>query len=185
MKRKFSDRANWRRIVNKTYSSVYLNTEMFNGYVTFYKIHQLREPLWKEYLQSRICLADEGFIWLQHFPEHEQYVVTTMFNSELEVVQWYIDICKDQGLTDQGVPWFDDLFLDVIILPSGDVLLVDEDELEEAYDHGEITKQEFDMAQEEAQKLLDSIRNGTFIYKDLSVQHVKELFADLLHQKKN
>ncbi|ANE47881.1 hypothetical protein SY83_18055 [Paenibacillus swuensis] len=183
MKRKFSDRANWRRIVNKSYASVHLNDAEFKGYVTFYKIHQLREPLWKEYLQSRLCLADEGYIWLQHFPENERYVVTTMFNSSLQVVQWYIDICKDQGLTDQGVPWFDDLFLDVIILPSGEVLLVDEDELEEAYDHGEITKSDFDTAKVEANKLLDSIKNGSFVYRELAVDHLQRLFGDLVSKK--
>ncbi|MFD2612133.1 DUF402 domain-containing protein [Paenibacillus gansuensis] len=183
MKRKFSDRANWRRIVNKTYASVRLNEDRFKGYVTFYQIHQLREPLWKEYMQSRLCLADEGFVWLQHFPENEKYVVTTMFNAQLQVVQWYIDICKEQGLTDQGVPWFDDLFLDVIILPGGEVLLVDEDELEEAYDHGEITKQDFDTAKEEAQRLLESIHTGKFIYKELAVEHLQRLFSGSIRRR--
>lgn len=38
------------------------------------------------------------------------------------------------------MPYFDDLYLDVVLLPSGDMYLLDEDELEEAYANGNISK---------------------------------------------
>ncbi|MBD2847984.1 DUF402 domain-containing protein [Paenibacillus sp. IB182496] len=175
MKRKFSDRANWRRIVRKSYSCLTLDNEEFKGLVTFYRIHELREPLWKEYNGRRLCLADRGYLWMQHFPRGEQFVVTTMFDDKGSVVQWYIDVCKTQGLTDQQVPWFDDLFLDVVVLPSGEVFLLDEDELEDALRSGDITAKDATMARKTARRLLDLIKNGRFRYFTLSLKHRRSL----------
>jgi len=177
MKRKFSDRANWRRITSKSYQSLYLTGDEFTGYVTLYLIHQLRDPLWKEYNGTRLCLADNGYSWLQHFPKNEHYVVTTMFDAKQHVVQWYIDICKSQGVTDQGVPWFDDLFLDIIVLPSGEVFLLDEDELLEAYEQGAISNDDYRMAKAEAAKVLETIRRNEFNFLQMSVRHRAELFT--------
>lgn len=171
MKRKFSDRANWRRIVRKSYSCLSLDNKEFHGLLTFYRIHELRDPLYKEYGEHRLCLADEGYLWMQHFPKGEHFVITTMFDKQGKVVQWYIDVCKTQGLTEQQVPWFDDLYLDVVVLPSGEVFLMDEDELEEAFKSGDISYKDVAMAKKTANRLLSMIRNGKFRYFTLSMKH--------------
>src|SRR5690606_26499018 len=114
--------------------------------LTFYYIHELKEPLYKEYNGKKICLADQGYIWMQHYPKGEHFVVTTMFDDQGKVVQWYIDICKTQGLTEQRVPWFDDLYLDVVVLPSGEIFLMDEDELQDAFIAGDVTSRDVIMA---------------------------------------
>jgi len=175
MKRKFSDRANWRRILRRSYSCLALDGDDYRGLVTFYRIHELREPLWKEYNGRRLCLANKGYLWMQHFPKGEHFVVTTMFDDKGRVVQWYIDICKNQGMTDQKVPWFDDLYLDIVVLPTGEVYLLDEDELEEAVKNGEVSKRDAEMARRTAERLLSMIRNGRFRYFTLSLRHRKQL----------
>lgn len=58
-----------------------------------------------------------------------------MFDNKGNIVQWYIDICLKNGL-DRNIPWLDDLFLDIILLPSEEVIQKDADELEEAYLNG-------------------------------------------------
>jgi len=179
MKRKFSDRANWRRILKKSYACIPFDEPQFRGLVTMYRIHELREPLWKEYNGRRMCLADKGYLWMQHFPRGEHYVVTTMFDDQGRVVQWYIDICKTQGLTEQRVPWFDDLYLDIVVLPTGEMLLLDEDELEEALDEGHITQRDNALAQKTADRLLTLIRQKKFPYFELSVRHRKALLQQL------
>jgi len=177
MKRKFSDRANWRRIISKTYSSHFCNEEHFQGLITYYHIHELRNPLWKTYYNKRICLADRGYVWMQHFPQGENFVVTTMFNHEGQVVQWYIDICKAQGFTDQQVPWFDDLYLDIVVLPSGEIMLMDEDELEEAVVQDDVSLEEAEAARQTAEKLLAEIHAGRFPYFELSKKHYKKKYS--------
>jgi hypothetical protein len=183
MKRKFSDRANWRRILKKNYACFPMDDPQFRGFVTLYRIQELRDPLWKEYNGRRMCLADKGYLWMQHFPKGEHFVVTTMFDPAGNVVQWYIDICKTQGLTDQQVPWFDDLYLDIVTLPTGEVLLLDEDELEEALDDGVITQKDSDLAQRTANRLLEWIRSKTFPYFDMSIRHRKLLLDKLGWEK--
>ncbi len=178
MKRKFSDRANWRRIVNRTYSCRTCREDEFTGLVTYYHIHKLRDPLMKAYKGKKLCLADENYLWLQHFPARERFVVTTMFDDKGHVVQWYIDICRKQGTTDQGVPWFDDLYLDIVVLPSGEVMLLDEDELEDAVKSGEITRNEAEDATEIANKLMALIEAGDFPYFDLSLRNYKQWKLD-------
>ncbi len=105
--------------------------------------------------------------------------MTTMFDDQGQVVQWYIDICKIQGLTDQQVPWFDDLFLDIVVLPTGEKLLLDEDELEEALEEGEITPRDSAMARKTAARLMDLIKQNKFPYFDLSLQHRRMLLNKL------
>jgi len=175
MKRKFSDRANWRRILKKSYACMPMDEPEFRGFVTLYRIHELRDPLWKEYNGRRMCLADKGYLWMQHFPRGEHFVVTTMFDDKGQVVLWYIDVCKTQGLTDQQVPWFDDLYLDIVVLPTGEILLLDEDELEEALDDGHITQRDSNMAQKTADRLLSLIKQKKFPYFDMSLRHRKTL----------
>lgn len=161
--------------MRKSFSSLALDSDEFRGLVTFYRIHELREPLWKEYNGKRLCVADRGYLWMQHFPRGEHFVVTTMFDDKGRVVQWYIDVCKTQGLTDQQVPWFDDLYLDVVVLPSGEVFLLDEDELEEAVAVGDVTGKEAALARKTAGKLLSSIKGGRFRYFTMSLKHRKTL----------
>jgi len=145
----------------------------FEGYVVLYQIKQVRDPLWKEYDGKRYCVADAGYEWLQHFPKGAHYVMTTMYDNKGQVVQWYIDICKVQGVTDRGVPWFDDLYLDVVILPSGKLYLLDQEELEDAYKRGLITKADYDLAWAEAKDVIDRYRNGKFGTLHLAREHVR------------
>lgn len=52
------------------------------------------------------------------------------------------------------MPYEDDLYLDVVVRPDGEIILLDEDELKEAYDRYEVSEAEFEMAYDEANKLM-------------------------------
>jgi predicted RNA-binding protein associated with RNAse of E/G family len=161
MKRKYSDRANWRRITEKKYSSIHVDDPWFTGIVTLFQMIVVREPLWKSYNNRNICVADAGYKWMQHYPENAHYVVTSMFDANDRIVQWYIDISKTQGVTDRGIIWFDDLYLDLVILPTGEYFLLDEDELEDARRQGIITDKDYEMAWQEVKKLEQQVKAGS------------------------
>lgn len=173
VKRKYSDRANWRRVTDKKYQVKIVNEPEFQGYVVLYQIKQVRDPLWKEYEGKQYCVADAGYEWLQHFPKGAHYIMTSMYNNQGQVVQWYIDICKVQGVTDRGVPWFDDLYLDVVILPSGELYLLDEEELDDALQRGLITREDYDLAWSEANRIMELYRSGSFPLLQLSDKHTR------------
>lgn len=61
----------------------------------------------------------------------------------------------------EGIPYWDDLYIDVVALPDGVLHVLDEDELAEAYFKSEISKEAYDYAIEEAQRLIQSIKSGT------------------------
>jgi len=93
------------------------------------------------------------------------------------VVQWYIDICASHGVDADGIPWFEDLYLDIVVLPSREAMLLDADELDAALVEGKITETQYHLAWEEVRSLLLGIANGTMPLLDLTVQHLRDHFA--------
>jgi len=89
----------------------------------------------------------------------KKHFVTTMFNGDGEIIQWYIDTCHKNSIED-NVPYMDDLFLDLILLPSGELIEKDSDELEEAYLNGIIDKPLYDLAWNELNSIKSDLRKG-------------------------
>lgn len=183
MKRKFGDRANWKRVLDKEYAQAYLKTEEFQGYVTLLKIKKVTEPLYVSYSKKPICIADDDYVWLQHFPTDQHYCVTTMFDEKGKVVKWYIDICYRNGISKDNIPWMDDLFLDIVVLPSGEVIEKDADELAEALRNGSIDNNQFELAKKESAKLVAAIADGQFNLLNQSEDHRSLLLAQLPRQR--
>lgn len=182
LKRKYGDRSNWKRILEREYAQSYLETENFKGYITLLKIVKVAEPLYATYYGKSICIADDGYFWLQHFPNEKHHSVTTMFDAEGHIVQWYIDICAINGVTADNVPWMDDLFLDIVVLPTGEVVQKDITELEEALLGDIIDKDLYNLAWEESARLNDFIENGNFTLLKLSEDH-KEFLIKMLQKR--
>ena len=170
LKRKYGDRSDWNRILQREFAQSFLNSQEFTGYITLLHAIQVSKPLFFHYGEKNICIVDNGYMWLQHFPADKNHSVTTMFDHQGNIVQWYIDICLCNGI-DNNRPWMDDLFLDIILLPSGEVIEKDADELEEALRKGIIPKQHYDLAWNEAKTLKNSITMGKFELLTLSNQH--------------
>ncbi|KAA0548155.1 DUF402 domain-containing protein [Bacillus sp. BGMRC 2118] len=159
MKMKYADRKDWKRITEKSWKSFLRKGYYFHGWVSILQISKVREPLTVNYHDQNVKLADAGYTWVQYFPKGESYTITVMLNESNEVVQWYIDICLNHGVTEKNVPWYRDLYLDIIIFPNNTWFLVDEDELETALKLGIITKKEYDYAYYVAHNLLDRLKS--------------------------
>ncbi|WP_239454201.1 DUF402 domain-containing protein [Bacillus suaedaesalsae] len=156
---KYADRKDWKRITEKSWRSFNRKGYYFHGWVSIFEIVKVKEPLTVNYNKRNLKLADEGYTWVQYFPKGESYTVTVMQNEEREVIQWYIDICLNHGVTEKDIPWYRDLYLDIIVFPNGTWCLVDEDELDAALKLGIITKKEFDYAYHVANKLINKLES--------------------------
>lgn len=130
------------------------------------------------YNKKSICIVDDGYMWLQQFPLDKKHSVTTMFDANGEIVQWYIDICLCNGIENDR-PWMDDLFLDIVFLPSGEIVVKDADELEEALVNGRINKHLYNLAWDELNKLKILISENRFELIKLSKVHQNILFNNL------
>jgi uncharacterized protein len=178
LERKFGDRSEWKRILERKYSQSYVDTKEFKGYITLLNTIEVREPLWVNYDEQSVCIVDDGYMWLQQFPLEKNYSVTTMFDAKGDIVQWYIDICYKNSI-ENNVPYLDDLYLDIVLLPSGDVIVKDADELEEAFSRGIIDKSLYDLAWDEVNHLQSLINDNHFELIKLSHYHKDILIGRL------
>ena len=179
MKRKPADRHTWARVTKSRFAQLSLNLSEFRGYVTLFCIDDLREPLWATCCGRYICLADKGYTWMQHFPEGARYARTTVFDDHDDIVEWYIDICNRHYLDEQGHVWYEDLYLDLVISFSGDVELLDADELDAALRLNQVSSVEYEVAWREASSLMTAIEQDMFPLLWLLPSH-KERFVGLV-----
>lgn len=178
LKRRYGDRSDWQRIKKREYAQSYVDKEEFTGYITLLNMVQVAEPLWVKYDEKSVCIVDDGFMWLQHFPKGKHYSVTTMFDANGKVIQWYIDICNEIGI-EHNIPWWDDLFLDIIVFPTGEIIQQDADELEEALINGWVDQRMYNLAWHQVNEITTSIVGNNFGLLHYSSVH-KELLTKLL-----
>ncbi|MBN3554788.1 DUF402 domain-containing protein [Fictibacillus nanhaiensis] len=174
MEHKTADRPNWKRVTDKHFEVTHKVTSCFKGNVTVIHLKQVSEPLVVTYKQHEVCIADSGYTWMQHFPEGEKYTITTVLDHTGNVVQFYIDMCNDHGVDENGVPWFDDLYLDIVILPDKELFLLDDNELMEAFKKGDINKDQMNLAHETAKKIISMHKQGKFEQLETCMEHAAE-----------
>jgi predicted RNA-binding protein associated with RNAse of E/G family len=85
-------------------------------------------------------------------------MVWAIYDDKKRIVEWYFDITRKNSIDENNNPYCDDLYLDVALMPDGHIVILDEDELQEAYNNEKITKNEYEMAFIVKDKI---IKNGT------------------------
>ena len=98
-------------------------------------------------------------------------------NANNDILLWYIDMIAGQGIDTDGVPYFDDLYLDLVVYPDGTIIVDDMDELEEALSAKDITQEQFDLAISTSSKLKNGLLSNvdTFIEYTLRCKEMVEL----------
>lgn len=182
LKRKYADRASWMRLIERRYSQEFIATADFKGYIALLCMDQVEKPLCVKHIGKSSCIVGDGFKWLQYFPVNEQHSVTVIFDESDQMVQCYIDICMQNGV-EEGIPYTDDLFLDLIVLPTGEVHEKDKDELERALSEGVINQEQYDLAYREFHDLLKKIREKQFPYIKQAEKHKIRLEKNLAAAK--
>lgn len=98
------------------------------------------------------CILDSGYKWLGVYPKGESYAITGLYNKNNELVEFYFDMTKENGI-ENGIPYIVDIYLDLVITPNNEKYILDEDELEEALNDKILGKVEFDLAYETLHRL--------------------------------
>lgn len=136
----------WKCIVSKNISGKRINTDFFEGYIGLIEIKEVDEiQIWK-FNGEDIVVCDKGVRWLSILPQNNFYCITAMMDEKNNILLWYIDMIAEQGTDPDGIPYFDDLYLDLIVYPNGTVVVDDMDELEEALSQKDITQEQFNLA---------------------------------------
>ena len=154
IKHKLANRPSWSRIIEKEYSCEYVQLPDFVGYVTKLKLIKVKKPLYVFMHRNKLKVADDGYVWYMLFPDDAKYSLTAMMDDNGNFVQCYFDIVFKNELNEDGVPGFDDLFLDVVFTEN-DSILLDEEDLAAALREGLIDADTADLAYFAAMKILD------------------------------
>ena len=153
MKRSRLSYDEWKCIKSKKLKGKRISTDFFKGYVGLLEIEEVSEKqVWK-FNGENIVVCDVGRKWLSILPENDFYCITAMLDEKDNILLWYIDMIAEQGIDADGVPYFDDLYLDLVVYPDGTIIVDDMDELEDALAIKDITQEQFKLAISTADKL--------------------------------
>ena len=152
LKKRFADGRNKsNNILEKEYKNMRIDNEEFKGNISLLDIKNVKSPWYVD--DENRCILGNNFKWLEIYPDGKNYCLTVIYDDKEKVSEWYYDIARTVG-EEKGVPYEDDLYLDVVIVPDGRIHLLDEDELQEAFEKSEISQKDYDMAYRVANELI-------------------------------
>lgn len=155
----------WKCITDKKRIGKMLNTEEFIGYVGILSINEVSEPqIWK-YNGEDLIVCNNNYQWLTIMPQNDYYCMTVMMNEKQEMQVCYIDMIDEQGYDEDGVPYFYDLYLDLVVYPDGTVIEDDMDELQDALQKEDITQHQYEQALATSDKLKNGLLNDIDVFK--------------------
>lgn len=163
----------WKCIISKNRIGKQVDTSAIKGYLGLLNIISVSDKqIWK-YNNKDVVVCDNGYHWLTIMPSDEFYCITAMMDENNKLKVCYIDMIDAQGYDDDNVPYFYDLYLDLVVYPNGDIIVDDMDELQEALRKGEITEMQYNRALATSQKLQDGLLSNIEKFKAyISEMHI-------------
>lgn len=155
MKRKIISNT-YLRDIEKYQIKLYLDEDDY--YVCVKKLIDVRE---KFIIHNGLCVMDNGYYVFEVVPKNLNYAMRLFLDDNKKPLEYYFDITKNNGLDElTKIPMYDDLYLDITYL-DGEINILDEDELLDAFKTGDITKDDLDLVYKTRDILLEEISNGT------------------------
>ena len=173
LKKRFPTDVNNIEIVKNTTSKIKsFTTAEFNGDIALIKFDKMHKP----YMigSTNICMANDNYKWLEFYDYNKNHKLTAMYNDKDEIIEWYFDIARKLG-KENGIPYEDDLYIDIVLTPNGEILLLDEDELKSAFNRYEVSKADYDMAYNEANLIMDKLKNNKEKLKTFTDKYLKKM----------
>ena len=171
LKQKHLDRREWYADTERDFVSVYHQDECFTGAVGLLTFTGLKKPEIVRSVRGEMCIADNGYQWLELVPENGRWALTAMFRGDA-LFEQYIDITLENRVSGDGNAVFTDLLLDVVILSDGNPVILDEDELDAALAGGVVTPEQYALAKQTAGEIVsfytahrESVRRKLYEYR--------------------
>ncbi len=156
------------------YYQMRIDVEDFHGLVCLIRLTDGEENYWATPKAGRIQVTGAGMTWLELIPDHANRVITIKYfpdgthdaervyypvpeNEKYQPSIWYVDVTDGIEYDEDGIAVYIDKYLDVIFTPEGDVKVDDRDELDEAYRAGDISREQYDAALLEGDRILQEL----------------------------
>lgn len=156
------------------YYQMRIDTDFFHGLACLIRLTDGEANYWKTPKAGRIQVTGAGMTWLQLIPDNTKRVITIKYfpdgthdperknypdyaKGKYRPSIWYVDVIEGIEYDECGIAIYIDKYLDVIFTPEGDVKVDDRDELDAAYQSGELSEEQYKEALEEGEKITDEL----------------------------
>jgi len=147
-------RSDWHRILEREYKVSPCSFQKMEGVVSLLQIRKVTEPLLVPGENGeKVLIADVGYSWLQVAFKEQYFWATVMYDNKGRFMQGYFDITGGNSFEDMNNPTFRDMYLDLVLLEGSRILVLDRDELDEAFEQNEITEEQYQKTVTEGEKL--------------------------------
>ena len=167
MKRKYLGDVNKNYIKTFTSKVIRIDNEFIKGYASLINVIEVNRPLVVNLEGTEICLYNNGYSELGFLPDNENWMVWTLYDDFGKIIEWYVDITRINSVDEEGRPFCDDMFLDIVLQPNGKTIILDEDELLDGKNKGLITEKEFNLAYQ--------VKHSLFERKFICVEYMEKL----------
>lgn len=155
LRRKYMDGSDSKWIAECEAKIIRLEGE-FSGYLSAKTILKMKKAVRIILEEKEFVLLDEGYHVMNYLPDGKNWALSANYDTEWNLIEWYFDMTKGNGVDEVGKPYFDDLYLDYVVTPDNASVVLDEDELLEALQQREITQEDVDLAY----RALEEVRAG-------------------------
>lgn len=156
MRKHYINVANLKYCNKSSAHTMHIN-DIMNGYISLIKIIDVKDKFIAEYNGKKTVLCDNNYKNIRFLPDNEFWCVEAIYDNNSNIVEWYFDITNGNYIDENNNPYFDDLYLDVVLMPDGEVIIFDENELLDAYEENKITSEQLIKAKDTANKIINEI----------------------------
>ena len=147
---------------------VIVKRKLEDYYLTIKRINEIDKPFIVNESGRDITYIDNNYYIIEFTPLNQFYNVRVFLDKNTNIIGYYFDISRGNGV-EENIPYYDDLYLDIIYSPSNNnfISIDDEDELLEALNTGKITMEEFNLAKGICSSLVDEIKQNKNIFVNM------------------
>lgn len=186
MKIKYANNPNPRNILENRFKSIEVYDDYFDGYISLVDITKIRKSFCvPRYGGRKEKIFDNNYKWLLLHPKNKNYMITAMYDENLNLIEFYIDMIEKVGITEDKIPYMHDLFLDVVITYDMEVYVLDQKELYEALINKDITAKQYDVVNETSKYVIahyskkenfEKLKSYTYKYLIFLLDEIKNDF---------
>lgn len=170
----------WNRSVKK--KTIYLSEDE-EQYYSLINIDIVKKPqVWKVF-NSQLVVANNGYKWLVIAPKNENYAITMYMDEKAKPILWYIDMIDGHGVDTDGVSYYNDIFLDLLVSKKKQVVEDDRDEFEKAFIYGIISEKQYQQANATVEKLKVKIKEDPNWILEYSNKILEKIQKEIMEKK--
>lgn len=84
-------------------------------YIFAMKVDKIESPIVAKREDREVTILDNGYMYVQILPIKENYSLTMTYDSQGDFIEWYFDITSNNFLDERGMPFYEDLYLDIVL----------------------------------------------------------------------